>query len=114
MSPTTLHHTTSESSREFQSRGESQAETVREIQIPEELLDRYVTVALKEARPRQIESGDWYADLPRFSGVWAAAGSPSECLDELKSVLTEWLILKLLDADRDIPVVDDIDLTCLI
>jgi predicted RNase H-like HicB family nuclease len=114
MSPATLYHTTADSSRELQPHAESRAETVREIQIPEELLDRYVTVALREARPRQLESGEWYADLPRLPGVWAAAGSPSECLDELRSVLREWLILKLLDADRDIPVVDDIDLTCLI
>jgi predicted RNase H-like HicB family nuclease len=114
MSPATLYQTTAESSQELRPGVESRAETVREIQIPEELLERYVAVALREARPRQIESGEWYADLPRLPGAWAAAGSPSECLDELKSVLTEWLILKLLDADRDIPVLDDIDLTRLI
>lgn len=85
-----------------------------EVHIPKELFERYVKVALREARPRQLESGDWYADLPRCPGVWATGSSPSESLDGLDSVLQEWLHLKLLDGDHDIPVVDDIDLTRLL
>jgi predicted RNase H-like HicB family nuclease len=86
----------------------------KELRIPEELFGRYVKVALREARPRTLESGEWYADLPNFRGVWATGSSPSECLDELDSVLREWLMLKLLDGDRDIPTLDEIDITCLI
>jgi hypothetical protein len=42
--------------------------------------------------------------------VWAQEASPKECLDTLAEVLREWLVLKIVDKDRDIPVVDDIDL----
>ena len=82
--------------------------------VPLDLLDRYVLVAMRSAEPRKLENGQWYADLRGFPGIWAAAGSPKECLDELDEVLREWIFVKLVDGDRDIPLVDDIDLTCLL
>jgi hypothetical protein len=94
----------------------STAETQQEIQVAQELLDRYVHVALRRAIPRQLEnSGEWYADLgPEFRGVWASGPSAKECLDTLAEVLEEWVLLKIADQDRDLPVVDDIDLAFLI
>lgn len=86
---------------------------VKQIDLPE--LDRYVSLALRDALPRKLESdgGAWYADLPGFPGVWARGASARECLDGLEEILREWLSLKLADGDRDIPVVDEIALTVL-
>jgi predicted RNase H-like HicB family nuclease len=81
--------------------------------VPAGLVDRYLDVAMRRAVPRQVD-GRWYADLPGFPGVWADGNSPKECLDELVDVLTEWIFVKLADGDRDLPAVDDIDLTVLL
>lgn len=81
--------------------------------VPAGLVDRYLGVAMRRAEPRRIDAGRWYADLPGFPGVWADGDSPKECLDTLMDVLRDWIFLKLQDGDRDIPVVDEIDLTAL-
>ncbi len=73
-------------------------------------MNRYINVALRTALPRQIDGGQWYCALEQFPGVWAQETSPKECLDILAEVLREWLVLKIVDRDQDIPVVDDIDL----
>lgn len=84
------------------------------IYLPGELFDRYVSVALRSALPAKIEGGEWYAELADFRGVWATGESPKECLDSLELVLRDWLVLKIADGDRDLPVKDDIDLLALI
>lgn len=76
-------------------------------------LGRYVALALRDARPRELEPGCWYADLDAFPGVWADGPSPKECLDALAEVLEDWLLVKLAHRDRDIPAVGQIDLTTL-
>jgi predicted RNase H-like HicB family nuclease len=81
------------------------------IALPGDLMDRYVAVALRSAVPSQTPDGQWYCALDQFPGVWAKEASPKECLDTLEEVLREWLVIKIVDRDRDIPVVDDIDLT---
>jgi predicted RNase H-like HicB family nuclease len=85
----------------------------RAVYIPSELLGHYLSVAMKAAIPQQLEGENWYADLPGFPGVWADGLSPKECLDTLEEVLRDWLVIKIVDQDRDIPVVDDIDLNYL-
>jgi predicted RNase H-like HicB family nuclease len=80
------------------------------VSLPGDLMNRYISVALRAALPRQTDDGQWYCALDQFPGVWAQEASPKECLDVLAEVLKEWLVLKIVDRDRDIPVVDDIDL----
>jgi len=82
--------------------------------VPADLLDRYLTIAMRRAEPRHLDGDRWYADLPGFSGVWADGDSPKECLDTLVEVLREWIFVKLVDGDWDIPSLDEIDLTCLL
>lgn len=84
----------------------------RQVYVPGAIFDRYVGVAMASAVPRMLE-GAWYADLAQFPGVWAQGASPKGCLDTLEEVLSEWVIAKIVDADRDIPVIDEIDLNHL-
>jgi predicted RNase H-like HicB family nuclease len=86
-------------------------QTSASVYVPAAILDRYVSVALDPALPRELSHGEWYADLALFPGVWATGASPKKCLDTLQEVLREWLILKIADRDRDIPVIDEIDLS---
>ncbi len=81
------------------------------VSLPGDLMKRYITVALRSAVPKQMDDGKWYCALDQFPGVWAKEESPKECLDTLEEVLREWLILKIVDRDYDIPVIDEIDLT---
>jgi predicted RNase H-like HicB family nuclease len=74
-------------------------------------VDRYVAMAMRKATPERTESNKWYCALSPFPGVWAEGDSVKECLDTLEEVLREWLILKIVDGDNDMPVVDDIDLS---
>jgi len=80
------------------------------VSLPGDLMNRYINVALRAALPRQTDDGQWYCSLDQFPGVWAQETSPKECLDVLAEVLKEWLVLKIVDGDRDMPVIDDIDL----
>lgn len=92
----------------------SRAETTSEVRVPEDILARYIDVAMRRAVPRRLEDeATWFADLPGFSGVWADGSSVKQCMDALSEVLREWVILKIVDEDRDLPVVDNIDLTVL-
>jgi predicted RNase H-like HicB family nuclease len=80
--------------------------------IPPQLVDRYVQSALRYAATQPLDDGEWYAAIEHdgFEGVWAVRNHQAEVLDELKEVLTDWVVLKFLDRDLDIPVVEGINL----
>jgi len=74
------------------------------------LLDDYKKSAMRQASLKQLEHGNWFAELPGFPGVWADGASPEADLATLEEVLAEWLALKIADKDRDIPIIDRINL----
>jgi len=74
------------------------------------LLDDYKKSAMRRANLKQLEDGAWFADLPGFPGVWGDGASPEAALATLEEVLAEWLALKIADKDKDIPIVDRINL----
>jgi predicted RNase H-like HicB family nuclease len=69
----------------------------------------YIDLAMRGAQPVEIESGQWYADLERFPGVWGDGETPEECLEVLADVLHEWIVVKVVLGDNDIPVLNDLD-----
>ena len=73
-----------------------------------------IATALRDAQPTEIEPGHWYADLERFPGVWADGATPAECLTALADVLHEWLVLKVVLGDQDVPVLENLDPRALI
>jgi len=83
------------------------------IAFPEEMLNRYVDVALRPASPKQLPTGEWYCALENFAGVWADGESLKGCLDTLAEVLKEWLVIKVVNGDADLPIIDEIDLTAV-
>ncbi len=78
--------------------------------IPASPFDLYLLAAVRQANIKRLDDGTWYADIPQLQGVWANHESPLDMLEELREVLMGWLILKIQDADRDIPVLDEVDL----
>lgn len=81
--------------------------------LPVQLIARYAKLAALRADTERLESGAWYAEIRGFSGVWAEGASEEEAVKELESVVRDWTLLKIMDEDRDLPVVDLIDLNVL-
>ena len=78
--------------------------------IPSILFNRYRNAALKKASVRQLDDGSWYADISALPGVWANELNPRDCLNVLDEVVIDWVLLKIEHKDRDIPVLDEINL----
>ena len=81
--------------------------------IPWQLVERYRRAAMRKADLRQLEDETWFVEIPDFEGVWASGEDMRECLNELDEVLLDWLLLKIEDEDKDIPLIDGIDLNVL-
>lgn len=77
-------------------------------------LKPYLALALRAVRPTEIDPGHWYAELDMFPGVWAEGRTPAECLATLEDVLHEWLIVKVVLGDSDLPILDGLDPRALV
>ena len=82
-------------------------------ELPTQLIARYVERAMIRAEVKQYPDGTWFAEIPRFPGVWANQPTEEATLEELKETLLEWVLLKIRDRDRDLPEVDSINLNVL-
>src|SRR5580658_3051134 len=60
------------------------------------MLTRYIHEAMKRARYKTLENGDYFGRIPGLAGVWANARTLDKCREE---VLEEWLVLKIRDND---------------
>ena len=75
------------------------------------MLTKYIDEAMRRADYELIEEdGTYYGHIPGFQGVWAGEKTLEECRNELRSVLEDWLLVKLWDNDDDIPVLGKLSL----
>ncbi len=81
--------------------------------LPEQLIDRYIREAEKLVALKTLEDGSWFAEIPGFDGVWASDEELTKCVAQLRDVLLDWLIIKIEQNDRDIPVLADIRLNVI-
>ncbi len=81
--------------------------------LPMQLIEQYAETATRRATARQLDDGSWLAEVEGFHGVWANEPSQKQALDEMQSVVREWVILKIRDEDRDLPVLEGLDLNDL-
>jgi len=65
---------------------------------------------MREAVVERLEDGTFFAKIPSCAGVWADGVNEEECLAVLQEVLEEWLLFKLRDGDKDIPLLGGVDL----
>jgi predicted RNase H-like HicB family nuclease len=82
-------------------------------ELPTQLIDRYIERAILRAEIKQHPDGQWFAEIPHFPGVWASQLTEEATFEELRETLREWVLLKIRDRDRDLPVVDSINLNVL-
>ena len=75
------------------------------------MLTRYIDAAMRKAKYKLLGKREGiFGEIPGFRGLWANAKTLESCRDELKSVLEDWLIIKLRNNDSDLPVVEGINL----
>ena len=75
------------------------------------MLTSYIDGAMGKARYKILGSrAGIFGEIPGFKGLWANARTLEECRDELRSVLEDWLVIKLRHNDTDLPIVNGINL----
>jgi len=79
--------------------------------IQQRTFDRYVQGAMKLARVKKMEDDSCYfSEIPGFPGVWGSGETMKDALNTLDEVLREWVLLKIKDSDKDIPIIEEINL----
>lgn len=69
----------------------------------------YIQAAMRRAKYELLPDGEgYYAEIPRFKGLWANADTLEECRDELLSTLQDWMLIRM-DHNLPLPVVDRIN-----
>jgi predicted RNase H-like HicB family nuclease len=86
------------------------SEVESSVSIPVSLVERYSSEAVRHAQWERLEDGDWYASIEGFEGVWASGPNPEDVGRELREVVFDWAIMKMVDGDLDIPALGDMDL----
>jgi predicted RNase H-like HicB family nuclease len=84
-----------------------------EDRLPHRLIDKYVRSAIRRAMTEQMSDGHWYAEVLILPGVWAEGSTKDEAMAQLAEVVKGWVLLKIEDRDRDIPVLETLDLNWL-
>jgi len=75
------------------------------------MLTEYIETAMKKAKYEEMEDKEGYfGTIPGFKGLWASAKSLRECRRELRSVLEDWILIKLHHNDGDLPLVAGLNL----
>jgi predicted RNase H-like HicB family nuclease len=60
------------------------------------MITAYIAAALSHATFEFLEDdGEYYGEIPGFSGVWATGPTVDASRDELVEVLEEWLLLRV-------------------
>lgn len=81
--------------------------------LPTQLIKRYVEAAMRRLVTKRLDDATWSAMVPDLRGVLAWGATEDEVTTELRSVIADWVTLKIEDHDRDLPVLDLIDLNSL-
>lgn len=80
---------------------------------PEQLMNQYVATALRRVLVDVTEAGRFFLTIPILGDVWAEGSTEEEALAELGDVVRQWLLMKIEDHDRDLPVLGTLDLNSL-
>lgn len=89
------------------------ADRVEVGSLRENLVERYMTVALRLAVIEDLGDEGLYAEIPGFEGVWADGETEAAVTKELRASLLAWIDLKITNCDGDIPEIAKINLNVL-
>lgn len=91
----------------------SVTELTKEHTMPTQLVEKYITLALNRSLVETMENGDFFIMVPLLVGVWGTGNTLQDAEKDLRETIYEWLELKIEDQDRDIPVIESLDLNWL-
>jgi len=55
--------------------------------------EEYLREAMRRASYERLETGDWYAHIPGFQGLWASGATVEDTRNELYQALDGWLFV---------------------
>ena len=73
------------------------------------IISEYISSALVQAEYDKLDDGTFVGRIPACKGVIAFGSTLSECENELRSTLEDWLLVGF-KLGHTLPVIDDIDL----
>ena len=73
------------------------------------IISEYIRSALVQAEYDKLDDGTFVGRIPLCKGVIAFGSTLSECENELRSTLEDWLLVGF-KLGHTLPVIDDIDL----
>lgn len=74
------------------------------------MLVKYIDAAMKKAHYEILaDDNSYYGEIPGFQGIIANADSLEECREQLKSVLEEWIMLRIYK-NLELPKVDELSI----
>jgi len=83
-------------------------------QLPMQVISKYAEIAaLRHGTSKRLPDGGWFATIPGFEGVWASEPSLEQTMEELETVVLDWTLVKIEHKDKDLPVLEEIDLNVL-
>lgn len=81
--------------------------------VPEQLIEQYVATALRRVLVEVTEEGRYFLTVPILGDVWAEGLTEEGALAELGDVVRQWVLMKIEDHDRDLPVLGTLNLNRL-
>jgi hypothetical protein len=76
------------------------------------MLIEYIHAAMRRAKYQLLPDHEGFVGrIPGFRGLIGSARTLEACRDDLHGALQAWLLIKLRHGDRDLPVIDGINLT---
>ncbi len=58
-------------------------------------LTNYINSVMSEFTIKTLEDNTYFAEIPSCPGVWANEKDQQKCVETLREVLEEWLVLEL-------------------
>jgi len=68
----------------------------------------YVQAAMRRATFEQTESGEWFAAIPGFDGLWVTGPTVEDTRNELAEALDGWITVHTRDGKNPLPEIDGI------
>ncbi len=66
----------------------------------------YLQVAMCRAKFEQMDSGEWFASIPGFDGLWVTGSMGEEARKELLEALEGWITVHTRDGKNPLPEID--------
>jgi predicted RNase H-like HicB family nuclease len=73
------------------------------------MLTEYIEAAMRKAKWEILSDNSFYASIPELTGVYANTPHVESCVQELRAVLEEWIVLSI-NRRMPFPVIDGVSL----